>query len=56
MNKMPNTRRPKLTTSDEVFTILCAAIENHFRKLNDIKECLDTYVESEYYKSSLKRK
>jgi transposase len=59
MNKVPNPGRPKLTTTEDEFNILFAAVENPFRKLNDIKEYLGTYLskttisrrlrESKYY-------
>jgi transposase len=36
--------RPRVTTEDQNFDIILSAIENPFRRLNDIKSNLQTYL------------
>ncbi len=44
MATLRKTGRPRSTTADQDFDILLAAIENPFRKLNDIKEYLHSFL------------
>ena len=47
---MPNPGRPKLTTTEDEFNILFAAVENPFRKLNDLsKTTISRLRENKYY-------
>ncbi len=40
--------RPRVTTEDKDFDIILSAIENPFRKLDDIKNHLQTYLKLQF--------